>query len=321
MSLLSLFLQPFRKLHLPPPDSFASQTVIVTGANTGLGLEVARHIVTLGATKVILGVRSVAKGEAAKKDIEATTGRSNVVDVWELDLERFDSVKSFVDRASKLPRLDSAIMNAGVATGEWKLSPDGWEQTIQVNVLSTSLLSLLLLPMLAKTGKEYPTTKPHLVIVGSDNHAVAKFEEWTAENSLNALNDHDLWKKSSEKNPVERYSVSKLLDSYLAIELASLVPMVNEEPAVIVDVVTPGLTKSELLTREPGIPFIFTVLLSLTGRTTVEGSKAIVDAAFRGNEAHGKYLAHQRITTLVFQNLEYYYLQANTQQAGRYCDI
>jgi retinol dehydrogenase-12 len=304
MSLASLFLQPFRKLNLPPPGSFASQTVIITGANTGLGLETARHIVTLGATKVILGVRSLAKGKTAKADIEATTGRSNVVEVWELDLERFDSVKAFASRASKLARLDTAIMNAGLASGVWQLSPHGWERTIQVNVLSTSLLSLLLLPLLVKTGKAFPNTKPHLVILGSDNHAVAKFEEWTAPNSLEALNDHELWKESSKKDPVERYSVSKLLDSYLTIELASLVPIVNGEPAVIVDVLTPGFCKSDLMNREPGVPFILVALLALTGRTPAEGSKAIVDAAVRGKEAHGKYFEHQKITTFVLQILQ-----------------
>lgn len=303
MSLLPLFLQPFRKLHLPPPGSFASQTVLITGANTGLGLETARHIVTLGATKVILGVRSLAKGNAAKADIEATTGRSNVVEAWELDLESFDSVKAFATRASKLARLDIAIMNAGLASAEWNLSPHGWERTIQVNVLSTSLLSLLLLPVLVKTGRAFPSTKPHLVILGSDNHAIAKFEEWNAANSLEALNDHEIWKKSSEKNPVERYSVSKLLDSYLTIELALLVPIVDGEPVVIVDVLTPGFCKSDLINREPGVPFILVALLALTGRTSMEGSKAIVDAAVRGKEGHGKYFEHQKITTLVFQNL------------------
>jgi hypothetical protein len=46
VKLLSLF-QPFMTLRLPLPDSFTPQTVIITGANTGLGLETARHVVSL----------------------------------------------------------------------------------------------------------------------------------------------------------------------------------------------------------------------------------------------------------------------------------
>ncbi|KAE8446825.1 hypothetical protein EG329_011602 [Mollisiaceae sp. DMI_Dod_QoI] len=297
MGILPLFVQPFRTLHLPPQGSFASQTVIITGANTGLGLETARHIVSFGAAKVVLGVRSISKGNAARADIEASTGRSGVIEVWELDLESFDSVRTFANRAAKLARLDTAIMNAGLATAQWNLSPHGWERTIQVNVLSTSLLCLLLLPFLVQTKRTFPNTNPHLVILGSDMHAEAKFEERKAANILETLNDQELWKKIFNENPAERYAVSKLLDSYMAIELASLVPTINSDPAVVVDVVAPGFCKSELLSREPGAPFILKVLQVLTARTLPEGSKTIVDAAVRGKEAHGKYLDHQKIST------------------------
>lgn len=121
MGLLPLFIQPFRRLRLPPSESFSSQTVLITGANSGLGLETARHVVNLGASKVILGVRTLAKGEAAKIDIEATTGRIGVIEVWQVDLERFDSVEAFVARAALLERLDVAIMNAGLASLQWNL--------------------------------------------------------------------------------------------------------------------------------------------------------------------------------------------------------
>lgn len=76
-----------------PTKSFAEQTVIVTGANTGLGLEAARHITRLNATKVILAVRNTSKGEAAKRSIEESTGRLGVVEVWPLDLSNYESVK------------------------------------------------------------------------------------------------------------------------------------------------------------------------------------------------------------------------------------
>ena len=128
MGLLNLFAQPFMTLQLPPPNSFASQTVIITGANTGLGLETARHIVSLGASKAILGIRTLSKGLPAKADIEATTGRLGVVEVWEIDLDSFSSVKAFAARAKSLERIDTAIMNAGLANAKWRVSPEGWEQ-------------------------------------------------------------------------------------------------------------------------------------------------------------------------------------------------
>ena len=61
-------------IRLPyPTSSFAEKTVIITGSNTGLGKEAARHIARLGAETLILAVRSLEKGEAAKRDIEKST--------------------------------------------------------------------------------------------------------------------------------------------------------------------------------------------------------------------------------------------------------
>ncbi|RSL62491.1 hypothetical protein CEP54_005678 [Fusarium duplospermum] len=79
-----------------PEQDCTGRVVIVTGSNTGLGLEAARHFVRLNASKVILACRNVDKGEAAKKDIEESTGRRHVAQVWHLDLCSYESVKSFV---------------------------------------------------------------------------------------------------------------------------------------------------------------------------------------------------------------------------------
>ncbi|KAM0316480.1 hypothetical protein ACHAPQ_011302 [Fusarium lateritium] len=66
--------------HIPvPTTSFKGQTIIVTGSNTGLGLEAANHFVRLDADVVILAVRSLKRGEAAKASIESSTGRKGVV--------------------------------------------------------------------------------------------------------------------------------------------------------------------------------------------------------------------------------------------------
>lgn len=100
--------------------------------------------------------------------IEVTTGKLNVVEVWQVDLSSFESVKQFCDRASKLERLDVVVENAGVATPKYELFED-FESTITVNVVSTFLMALLLLPKLRADGVKYNTV-PHLTIVASDAH-------------------------------------------------------------------------------------------------------------------------------------------------------
>lgn len=107
-------------------------------ANNGLGLETVRHIVTPGASKAILGIRTISKGLSAKADIGTSTGRIRVVGVRELNLESFASVNDFATRAESPDRVDTAIMNAGMVSLQWDLSPEGWERQIQVNVLSTT---------------------------------------------------------------------------------------------------------------------------------------------------------------------------------------
>jgi NAD(P)-dependent dehydrogenase (short-subunit alcohol dehydrogenase family) len=189
-------------------------------------------------------------------------------------------------------------MNAGLASGQWNISPEGWEMQLQVNVLSTSLLSLLLLPMLVRMRKNFPESKPHLVILGSDIHMQAKFEERKENNILKALNDKKRWEKSTAEI-TERYSVSKLFDFYIMSELTSLIPSIAGDPAVIVNVVAPGFCKSELMSREEEMPWALKVMQAVTARTTEEGSKAVVDAAARGKESNGKYLDHQKITKYV----------------------
>jgi NAD(P)-dependent dehydrogenase (short-subunit alcohol dehydrogenase family) len=113
----------YAQLFVTPPvpsKDCTGKTIIVTGANVGLGKEAARHYVRLNAEKVILACRSLDKGEAAKKDIEASTGRKDAIEVWQLDLSSYQSVKQFAERAKTLRRLDSIVENAGISTRNFK---------------------------------------------------------------------------------------------------------------------------------------------------------------------------------------------------------
>lgn len=116
-----------------PTTDLTGKTLIVTGANTGLGKEIARHYVRLNAEKVIIACRSLEKGEAAKKDIEEQTGRKAAIDVWQLDLGSYESVKQFAEKAKTLKRLDSLVENAGISTTNFTLV-EGNESTVTVNV-------------------------------------------------------------------------------------------------------------------------------------------------------------------------------------------
>lgn len=178
-------------LKLPYPETkFTGKTVIVTGANSGLGLEAARHFVRLHASRVILAVRDTSKGEAALKTIEESTGRRGIIQRWQLDLASYASVESFATRINDtLDRLDIVAQNAGVYTlsGFSKSGQD--EHHITVNVVSTMLLALLLLPKLrqtqASTGCEAVMT-----FTGSWMHTlVSKFPEQDAVNIFAALSD------------------------------------------------------------------------------------------------------------------------------------
>ena len=166
----------------------------MTGANTGLGFEAVKHLVAFGAAKVILGVRNVSAGETAKKEIGAATRISNVAKVWALDLASYDSVKAFAKRADReLDRIDALIENAGVATYQ-RVMAEGHLVDVTVNVLSTFLLGVLLLPKMSESAQRFGIL-PHLVVVTSafsfDSEA-----EWKK------IKDDPLVKMDDEEMPV-----------------------------------------------------------------------------------------------------------------------
>jgi NAD(P)-dependent dehydrogenase (short-subunit alcohol dehydrogenase family) len=161
----------YRQLLITPPmprTRFDDKTIIVTGSNVGLGLEAARHFGRLGAARIILAVRDLKKGEAAKKSIDQTLSRSpSPVTVWKLDLSSYDSVQEFAARVYKeLDRVDAVCENAGIATGIFRLTERD-ESTITTNVVSTFLLAFLLLPKLKETAQRF-NTLPTLTITSSE---------------------------------------------------------------------------------------------------------------------------------------------------------
>ena len=161
----------------------------MTGSNVGLGLEAARYFVRLDADKVLLAVRSVEKGEEAKKSIEASEKRLDVVEVWNLSLSSYQSVKNFAKRAQGLQRLDVLVENAGKVTQHWTMEEDN-ESSITTNTVSPILHALLLLPKLRETAANFNKVAL-LVFVTSFVHWNAQFCERKEDGIFEAMADEE----------------------------------------------------------------------------------------------------------------------------------
>ncbi|HTX94525.1 MAG TPA: oxidoreductase [Mycobacterium sp.] len=118
--------------------SFAGRTVIVTGANAGLGEVTARELARVGA-HVVLAVRNTVKGEAAARGI------SGDVQLRRLDLQDLSSVHNFADG---IDDVDVLVNNAGIMATNYALTADGFEGQIGTNHLGHFALTNLLLSKL-----------------------------------------------------------------------------------------------------------------------------------------------------------------------------
>jgi NAD(P)-dependent dehydrogenase (short-subunit alcohol dehydrogenase family) len=118
--------------------SLSERTVIVTGANSGLGLVTARELARVGA-KVIMAVRNLDKGAAAQT-------MSGSVDVRKLDLQSLASVRAFADTVE---HVDVLINNAGIMAVPLSRTAEGFESQIGTNHLGHFALTNLLLPKIS----------------------------------------------------------------------------------------------------------------------------------------------------------------------------
>ncbi len=148
------------------PDQ-TGRTAVVTGANTGLGLETAKALAAKGA-HVVLAIRNLEKGKDAARQIERTSPGARVA-LQELDLTSLDSIHAAADalRANH-PSIDLLINNAGVMFTPKSTTKDGFELQFGTNHLGHfALTGLLLDRLLAVPGSR-------VVTVSSIGHRFAR---------------------------------------------------------------------------------------------------------------------------------------------------
>ncbi|VUC36374.1 unnamed protein product [Clonostachys rosea] len=268
------------------------KVAIVTGANQGIGFEIADQLLAQKVGKLIVGARSEGKGKSAADILEAKYKlKPGSIEVWKLDMLDYTTITEFAERASQLENLDIVILNAGIFRAEMVINErTGHEEDIQTNYLSTVLLTLLLLPTL-ESKKRASSLPGRLTIVSSDMSGMTKFVEQDADPLLVALDNPDAYKW----DPFERYGTSKLLGQLFLAELATHV----SSSAVIVNAANPGLCHGSSLSRDAeGALYKAAMALyfGILGRKSAVGAHVVVNAALKqGGDSHGQVIDGNKI--------------------------
>ncbi|KZT54473.1 NAD(P)-binding protein [Calocera cornea HHB12733] len=265
------------------------RTVIITGANAGLGFEAAKHLADMKPGKLILACRNLQSAEEAKAQIVEAT-KCATIECWKLDLLSFESVKEFVAQFEKEGggKLDLLIQNAGINShGPYKRSADGWEAQLQVNHLAPSLLGFLLLPYLEKAPSSPPT--PRMTLVASEMHHYVEIANDPSGSLLEALSLEGMFEDtirvvySFYPKEKARYPMTKLLNVMFARSLGSRLPA---STGLTINSVNPAACMSGLQ-RDLNHMMMVRVGQRWFFRSTEMGSRTIVHAAL-SNEAQGK---------------------------------
>lgn len=165
------------------PD-LSGKVVIITGANSGLGLESTKAIAAKGAT-VVMACRNLGKAEAAKAEVLRQVPSARL-DLMELDNASLASVRAFAEAfKAKYERLDVLLNNAGVMAIPRTETEDGFEMQLGVNHLAHFALTGLLLDMLIRTpGARVHSVSSSAAFTGSINFddlmGEKQYGRWTA---------------------------------------------------------------------------------------------------------------------------------------------
>ena len=230
-----------------------NKTVIITGANKGIGKEAVKEISKLGA-KVYMACRSLDSANQVRDDIIKETGNQNVF-VKHLDLASIDSIQNFAESFKQEEgKLDVLINNAGLWTKTKKLTDINVEQTFTVNVLGHQLLTQLLL-------NELRNAAPSRIIN-------------TASHFAGGLDIDDINFDKRNYNETLAYKQTKQANRMLTREWARRV----EKDNISVYSLTPGFIPDTELFREQNIAgkFLLKAFALIEGRTIQEGADTIV---------------------------------------------
>ncbi|KZS88813.1 NAD(P)-binding protein [Sistotremastrum niveocremeum HHB9708] len=222
------------------PD-LTGKVAIVTGGNTGLGLEIVRHL-ALHNAKVYMASRTESRALAAISKLHSDHPelKQKAGIVWlKLDLCDLQSCRNaareVLEKEGESGRLDILINNAGVMATPYELTKDGVENQFQANFLGHFAFTVPLLPLLIKTSKD-PESSVRLVQVSSMGHNFASRASGGIKfDTLDSVN-----RKYS--NAYVRYGQSKLANVLFAKALAKRL----KDERIFSSALHPGNIRTEL---------------------------------------------------------------------------
>ena len=171
-----------------------NRTVLITGANSGIGLETSRVLASRGA-RVLMAARSPTKNAAAIQALQAdptTTATGGSLIPLELDLTSFASIRRFADAviAAGYP-IHLLILNAGIMAVPLGETADGIEMHLGVNYVGHFYLTQLLMPLLQRTAT--PATPVRIITLSSLAHRMHPYIDY-AHLPMPSRGVYDKWK-------------------------------------------------------------------------------------------------------------------------------
>ena len=219
-----------RKIKNWTPDrlpDLEGKRYLITGGNSGIGLEAAKILAGKGAD-IVIACRNPAKAEAAVKAIDAA-GKGEV-DSIELDLSSLASVRKAVEAVrARYDRLDGLVANAGIMQTPETRTVDGFELQLATNHLGHFLLTALLFDLVEKA-------EGRITVVSSIAH------------KLGRINFDDLMLEESY-DPTRAYGQSKLANMLFAQELARRLEAAGSP--VMANACHPGYSATNLQSTGP----------------------------------------------------------------------
>lgn len=280
---------------LPLGMDLTGQTVIVTGATSGIGLSLSRQLLTLKVSTIVFAVRNIEKGEMLKQSLrtEPTIASANHganIKVMKLEMEDPDSVQAFATAfLNEFPELHLVMLNAGLSAFKKEMTKTGHEKNIQVNYLSNVLLTFRLLPLM-ETSASRAGRPGRITWTGSrTHHATSLLKKPLLPHE--SLLGH--FKTLQNISIYARYGDSKLLAVMFQRELAKH----YSAEKVIINGFCPGMTATGI---SEGLPFYMQLpvwlVLKLRARSSEEAAWIGLNAAvIVGVETHGRLLADKKM--------------------------